>query len=223
MTLQVPARNSLATDVVGTSFRRFVCAHCGKVLKVRAGVSGEGGVRGKCPQCGIEVEFSRRDQDKKSGMAQAILRRVGVTETGFSIEQFARLSLLLSQGTCRDYALAAELLGERELPAKRWRLVLREAVVRERMRRRMEECVPGDSGLEGAFSWCDEFEASEGAWQVMARFLHHQRQGDCGRCRENPTGLACVYLEFESFMEKCDIAEKRAGRWRELVMEMIGV
>ena len=201
MTVQLAARDSFATDVVRMRFLRFACPHCAKVLKIRAEAAGspsggEGPVRGRCPQCGIEVEFCRDVATEKSRTARALEGLLSEKEWGMREGQFQRLALLLSQGTCRDYALGRELLGGRGLSAREWRRALKEAAVREIMRRRLEVSVLGDAPSE-VFSFCEDAEdEAQGAWEIMVRFIHHGRHGDCEACRENPTGLACVYLHF---------------------------
>ncbi len=238
MSLVLPAQKKRADFGVG-EFLRFACSHCRKVLKVRAETAGASGGRGRCPQCRGEVEFeAMHAQMGRSWMGRAILRRMSDgADAKFAEQEFRRLGLLLSQGTCRDYGLAGDLLAGRKLPARQWRRVLHAAAVQEGMRRRIETVTAAGETAVGGFSLCaDNGEGGadaagktwtprceEIAWDIMARFVYQQKHGVCAACQGNPTGLACADLEFERFCGVHEIAAERAERWRGIIRRQVGV
>ncbi len=201
---------------------RFSCPHCRKVMRVPLD---RGGTPGTCPHCREKVAFPEfRKPSGSSATTKQLLKQLSA-EDDPSVDEAAveKLSLYLSQGTCRDYAMAHGLLKKRALSARQWRKVLNNADLRERMRLRLEQRIEGDASEEPiALEVAGEVLSSR-AWEVLARFLYFQRHPTCEGCKKDPTGMECVYLTFEDFLTRREIASSRAGRWRTLLQHQLGL
>jgi hypothetical protein len=194
------------------------------VLKFRLEWAGKCGT---CPQCGNAVDFPAIRAP--SATTQHLLKVVAEEDNPWlGGEETERLALLLSQGTCMDYGMASELLGGRALAPRQWRRMLNAAVAREAMRLRLESHLEeAETHGEGADEPLAVLAAADAAmpnaWKIFSRFLYFQRHGACEACVGNPTGLACIYRTFETFLEAGKITEGRAADWKALLHQHVGL
>jgi hypothetical protein len=65
--------------------------------------------------------------------------------------------------------------------------------------------------------------AAPNAWKIMARLLYYQRHGYCDGCIKNPTGMACIYLNFDGFLEARQIPALRSDNWQKLLHTHLGL
>ncbi len=87
---------------------RFTCPHCQKVLKARTQWAGR---TGTCPNCKSSIEFPKYSAPSaKSRTAQQLLQLISEEDNiTFDEDDADRLSMLLSQATCRDFFLAKNI------------------------------------------------------------------------------------------------------------------
>jgi hypothetical protein len=197
------------------------------VLKIRPEWAGK---RGTCPQCRNIVEFPAfRAPSARSATTQHLLKVVAA-EDDPSIDdlQSERLALLLSQGTCTDYRMADKLLAGRSLSPRQWRRVLNAADARESMRLRLEAHLEhaethASTGEEPLAVLAAADAATPNAWKILARLVYFQRHGTCEACKANPTGLACIYRTFDSFLDARKIPEDRASNWKSILHLHVGL
>jgi len=206
---------------------RCTCPHCQKVLRLRVEWAGK---RGTCPQCKNTVEFpAYRPPSSKSATTQQLLRVVAeVDEPTLDEGQSEQLALLLSQGTCIDYSMADKLLNGRPLSPRQWRRILNSADAREAMRHRLEEQLKEDSlppeGDEEPISLQAASDvATPNSWKILSRFLYYQRHGKCSACAANPTGMDCMYRNFEMLLTTRLVPESRAENWKALLHRFVGL
>jgi hypothetical protein len=209
------------------SHYRCICPHCQKVLKIRVDWAGKKGV---CPQCRGAVDFPPfRMPSASSATQKQLLRLIGEADNPTLDDgQIDRLALLFSQGTCRDYQMADQLLRDRTLSPRQWRRVLSAADLRESMRLRIEQRLtappaPDPDDSEAAALWAVGDTASPNAWRILARYLYFQRHGYCDKCNANPTGMHCIYLTFDGFLAARSIPLPRADHWHDLLHLNVGL
>ncbi|MCL2640596.1 MAG: hypothetical protein FWD53_07120 [Phycisphaerales bacterium] len=164
-----------------------------------------------------------------SRTAEQLLKLVAREESvTFDEQEFDRLAMLLSQATCRDFASARKLLAARLLSPGQWRRVLNSAAARESMRVHIEEQldrlaeIPDDDSAAGALI-AEGDVADPDAWTVIARFLYYLRHDYCDACRRDSTGLSCIYLSFDSFLQVRLISADRAKNWQKIIRHHLGL
>jgi hypothetical protein len=206
---------------------RCTCPHCQKVLKLRIEWAGK---KGACPQCKNEVQFPAYQRpSSKSATTQQLLKNVAeVDEPSLDDGQAEQLALLLSQGTCIDYGMADQLLDGRALSPRQWRRIVNSADLREGMRHRLEqqlegELPPSDGKDEPISLQAASETATPNAWKVLSRFLYYQRHGKCSACAMNPTGMECMYRDFELLLDARQVPESRAENWKALLHRFLGL
>lgn len=202
---------------------RFACPQCQKLVRARADVAV---TRGVCPHCKQSIDFPPyRAPDPSSATAQQLLKMLAQPDNASLDEaKLDRLALLLSQGTCRDYELADELLSDvgGTLSARQWRRTLNAADQREVMRLRLDTRI-AQNAVDAEPLALSDSTLSSSAWQILARFVYFQRHPECEGCTRNPTGLGCVYLNFDSFLTAYKIPEARAANWRAMLQHHMGL
>lgn len=204
---------------------RLPCPHCQRVLKVPLEWAGR---RGACPACQKPIEFpkSLATQVTQSKLGETILSLVSESDEGLDDKTFDQVALLLSQGTCRDYQLAKAALGDRRLSARQWRRILAAAGTRESMRQHIEsqlDRLPDIAEDEVPSLAVVEAPPSQDAWQIMARYAYYLRHDTCPACKDDPTGLHCIYLNYTDFAKARNIPADRSARWEKIVQHLLGL
>lgn len=204
---------------------RIPCPHCQRVLKIPLQWAGR---RGTCPACGEKVAFpaSLATQIAKSKLGEQLLGMINESDDPLDEKSADQLALVLSQGTCNDYQLARGLLGERRLSAKQWRSVLVAAGAREAMRQHVElQAQQIDALPEDDLPVLATLETPAGpeSWRIMARFAYFLRHQTCDGCKEDPTGLHCMYLSYEAFAKARSITPERSDRWEKVCQHLLGL
>lgn len=212
------------------SLFRFTCPSCKKVLKARTEWAGK---RGVCPTCNQPIQFpAYTPPSSTSRTAQQLLQLVSPEDNiTFDEADSDRFSMLLSQGTCRDYDLAQKLLASRPLSPRQWRRLLNSAAARESMRLHIEEQlerlaeIPDDDSEPAALVAAadDDKGAHPSAWKIITRFLYHQRHQTCPRCESDKTGLSCIYLTFDTFLTARQVPPDRAANWQKICHHHLGL
>jgi CTP:molybdopterin cytidylyltransferase MocA len=224
------------SETSSISLFRFTCPHCQKVLKARTEWAGR---RGVCPTCNQAIQFpSYTPPSAASRTAQQLLQLVAHGDNpALTDADSDRLAMLLSQGTCRDYSLARKLLAARAqaggsaFSPRQWRRVLNSAAARESMRLHIEEQlerlaeIPDDDSEPAAILAAADAAAvaNPNAWTIIARYLYFIRHDTCEQCREDPTGLSCIYLTLESFTAARHISAERAANWQKICHHHLGL
>jgi hypothetical protein len=223
------------------AMNRFACPGCGKVLKVRADWAGRAAT---CPACHATLTIpAAPDVPASSRIARQLAELVGAdeseTERSLDDRDAEQLAMLLAQGTCRDYGLARKLLSAqaRKPAAREWRRILNSAAAQESLRTKIEEAVAEgqDRGSLGEGNGKADAEAepipllvaqenhAPRAWTILSRYLYYLSHDACDACREDPTGLACMYLNFERFLAARRINEERAAGWHAAIQQHLGI
>jgi hypothetical protein len=206
---------------------RFTCPSCHKVLKASVNWAGK---RGACPNCKQPITFpAYKPPNPQSRTAQQLLALVH-EEDNLTVDDTDadKLSMLLSQATCRDFQLAQKLLDNRPLSPRQWRRLLSSAAARESMRFHIEEQlerlaeIPDDDSDPSALL-AAESPANPDAWKVITRFLYFLRHGPCENCQHDPTGLSCIYLAFATFLSARQVSPDRAHNWQKICHHHLGL
>ena len=208
-----------------TAVFRLPCPHCQRVLKIPVAWAGR---KGACPSCGKPIEFpkSLATEVAQSRLGETILEMVCESDEPMDEKAFDQLALLLSQGTCRDYQLVRTTLGDRKLSVRQWRRVLSSASTRETMRQSIEsqlDTLPDISEDEMPTMAAIDAPPALDSWQVMARYAYFLRHETCDACKEDPTGLHCIYLSFGDFAKARQISDDRAQRWEKVCQHLLGL
>jgi hypothetical protein len=58
---------------------------------------------------------------------------------------------------------------------------------------------------------------------VIIRFVHFMRHGTCPACRNDRTGLCCVYQTFDYFIATHTVADDRRRKWLQYANEIFGL
>ncbi len=204
---------------------RFTCPFCRKVLKAPMEWSGK---RGTCPGCQRSVDFPEV-RSGKSRTVEQLLKLVSDNDNFTCDENEAdQLAMMLSLGTCDDYQKAVRLLADRELSVRQWRRVLNSAAARENMRLHIEEqldklAVIADDDDDPAALVVAADATNPNAWKIMARFLYYLRHGTCANCKEDITGMSCLYLGWATFTEARLIQPERAANWEKIFKHHLGL
>jgi hypothetical protein len=209
-----------------TDLFRFACPHCGKVLKARIAWAGRSGT---CPSCGKVLQFpAYQTPSTKSRTAQQLLKLIAAEDNlTFDENDADRLSMLVSQCTCRDFSLGEKLLERRPLSPRQWRRLLNSAAARESMRLRIEEQlerlaeIPEDDSEPTALLAAET--TNPDAWKIITRYLYYLRHQTCEQCRKDPTGLSCIYQTFEAFLAARRVSAERAGNWQKICHHHLGL
>ncbi len=61
------------------------------------------------------------------------------------------------------------------------------------------------------------------AWKIITRFLYYLRHNACEKCQTDPTGMSCLYLTFETFLEARQVSPKRADNWQKICRHHLGL
>jgi len=210
-----------------TDLFRFTCPHCQKVLKARTEWAGK---RGQCPGCHQPITFpAYKPPNSQSRTAKQLMAIVAHDDNlTFDDNDADRLSMLLSQATCRDFQQAQKLLDNRPLGPRQWRRLLSSAAARESMRVHIEEQlerlaeIPDDDTDPAALVAAAEA-TNPDAWKIITRFLYYLRHGTCESCQKDPTGLSCIYLTFESFLTARKVSPERAENWQKICHHHLGL
>lgn len=209
-----------------TQVFRFTCPNCQKVLKAPAEWAGR---RGVCPFCQRTVTFPKVQDLPRSRTADQLLKLISPDEDMLPDEQEAdKIAMLLSQGTCRDYLLASKLIGTQAFSARAWRRILNSAAGREAMRFKIEEQleklaeIPDDDEDPAALVVASE-QTNPNAWKIMVRYLYYLRHGTCDRCKDDMTGLRCMYLTWDDFCKTRLIQRDRAANWEKICKHHLGL
>jgi hypothetical protein len=209
---------------------RFACPACKRILKAPLSWAGR---RGFCPKCNKALHFPRKTAlfSAQEEGAQTLLKLVSESAAPLDENDADRLSLLMSQGSCLDYSMAQRFLAGRQLPARQWRKLLPVAGTREAMRLQLAEAVerattetdsPSDD-LAIALPPDESADQFALAWEIMVRFQDHIRHGTCQGCKDDPSGMRCIYQSFESFAETRNFDSEDCRRWAKLCRQIFGL
>ncbi|MGN6370314.1 MAG: hypothetical protein ACTHN5_18825 [Phycisphaerae bacterium] len=210
---------------------RFTCPSCQKVLKANVRWAGK---RGACPHCKQPITFpAYTPPNPQSRTARQLLALVH-EQDNLTVDDndTDKLSMLLSQSTCRDYHLAQKLLDNRPLSPRQWRRILNSAAARESMRFHIEEQlerlaeIPDDDSDPSALlaaADADSPRVNPDAWKIITRFLYFLRHGPCDKCQRDPTGLSCIYLAFDTFLAARQVSTDRAHNWQKICHHHLGL
>lgn len=210
---------------------RFPCPHCSRVLKAPVEWAGR---RGVCPSCQQSVVFPKTHLSAIPSRTAEQLRAVidnapdAPLMEEVSVDRFA---LLLAQGTCVEFGMARQILAERKLPVRQWRRILRLAAEREGMRMHLakqpmsiadalDAAEAGDSSAAEALS-ADAVASDPGS--IIIRFVHFMRHGTCPACKNDRTGLCCVYQTMDYFITTHTINDDRRRKWMHYANEIFGL
>jgi hypothetical protein len=210
-----------------TDLFRFTCPHCQKVLKASVHWAGK---RGACPGCKQPITFpAYKPPNPQSRTAKQLIALIGAEDNvTFDDNDADKLSMLLSQATCRDFELGRKLLDNRPLSPRQWRRLLSSAAARESMRFHIEEQlerlaeIPDDDTDPSALIAAADG-ANPDAWKIMTRFLYYLRHSTCENCQNDPTGLSCIYLSFDGFLTARQVSEERAHNWQKICHHHLGL
>jgi hypothetical protein len=204
---------------------RLPCPHCQRVLKIPFAWAGK---RGTCPACNKSIAFSKTlvTEVAQSKLGESIRSMLAENDEPLDEKAFDQVTLLLSQGTCRDYKLVLTTLGDRKLSAKQWRRALSAAAARESMRLHIEsqlDRLPDIEEDEVTSLAVIEAPAAHDSWQIIARFGYFLRHDTCSKCKEDPTGLRCIYLNYADFLKARQISDERSQRWEKVAQHLLGL
>ena len=210
-----------------TEIFRFTCPGCQKVLKASIKWAGK---RGVCPGCRQAVTFpAYTPPSSQSRTAKQLVALVSEEDNlTFDDNDADRLSMLLSQATCRDFGLAQKLLDGRPLSPRQWRRLLSSAAARESMRFHIEEQlerlaeIPDDDTDPTALLAAEDA-TNPDAWKILTRFLYFLRHDACNACQKDPTGLSCMYLAFQTFLAARKVPPDRAHNWQKICQHHLGL
>lgn len=210
---------------------RFPCPHCSRVLKAPVEWAGR---RGVCPSCQKSVVFPKTHLSAIPSRTAEQLRAVidNAPDAPLMDDVSAdRFALLIAQGTCVELGMARQLLAERKLPVRQWRRILRIAAEREGMRLHLtkqpisiaDALEAAEAGDESAVEALSADAVASDPASVIIRFVHFMRHGTCPACKNDRTGLCCVYQTFDYFITTHTIAEDRRRKWLHYANEIFGL
>ena len=106
--------------------------------------------------------------------------------------------------------------------------LLSSAAARESMRLRIEEQLEriaeiSDDDEEPTALLAATEVTNPDAWKIIARFLYYLRHDTCEKCQRNPTGLSCIYLTVETFLQARQVSPKRADNWQKICHHHLGL
>ena len=61
------------------------------------------------------------------------------------------------------------------------------------------------------------------AWTIVIRFLYFLRHSTCENCANDPTGLTCIYLGFETFLQARKVSPDRSNNWQRICHHHLGL
>ncbi len=208
---------------------RFPCPHCGRVLKAPLGWAGKKGV---CPSCQQSVMFPNTHLSEMESQTSLQLKSV-ISESAPEMDHASadRFAMLISQGTCVEYAMARELLGNRKMPLRQWRRVLRLAAEREGLRMHLSQQPASiadalEAAEKGDFSGAKALSAdstTSEAWSLIVRFVHFLKHDTCPACANDRTGLCCIYQTMDYFITTQNVAPQRRAKWQHVASEIYGL
>ncbi|HVX83958.1 MAG TPA: hypothetical protein VH253_04005 [Phycisphaerae bacterium] len=212
---------------------RFTCPSCGKVIKARAEWAGRSA---KCPFCQQPFTVPAPPTGPAGSQGSARMSRqladLVAEEQAAGVEdhEAERLALLLAQGTCREYHMVQELLAGRKMPARQWRRVLTSAGAQELLREKVEQAAartpdqdPPDDVPIALLVASDPAAAAELAWTILARYLYFLSHGICDGCKNDVSGMSCIYQSLDRLAEARSVAPDRLQGWRESVRQHVGI
>lgn len=159
------------------------------------------------------------------------MRLVDEEQPPLSGLQADKLSMHLSQGICRHFAMASELLGERPQPVRQWRRILKLAAARESVRlsisTAMEQAIA--TGQTGAVATLaagemreDSLDFSAPAWQVVVRYQDYLIHQVCRHCRHDWSGNKCMYRSFDDFLKARQVSPELLEKWQRVCQHVFG-
>ena len=171
---------------------------------------------------------------KESWTAQQVQKLLTIEDQPIDRAAADRLAMLLAQGTCREYAMASELIPLGRLSAHQWRRVLIHAGMRENMRHdlsRMSSTTPPAAARADGASAADDLawlrepvtDASVTGCRIMIRFLHAQRHPTCPDCQRNRTGMACLYQSYDGFLRATAWSAEKQRKWETACRHGLGL
>lgn len=210
---------------------RFPCPHCKRVLKAPLEWAGR---RGVCPSCQNSVLFPKTHLSAiPSRTAEQLRAVVADTPDAAPMDELTadRFALLLAQGTCVEFGMARQLLAERKLPVRQWRRILRIAAEREGLRLHVarqplsiaDTLEAAEAGDESAAAALSADAVSSDACSIIIRFIHFMRHGTCPACKNDRTGLCCIYQTSEYFATTQNIPEDRRTKLRHYARDIFGL
>lgn len=213
---------------------RFTCPSCLRILKAPVQWAGR---RGQCPNCQKSVEFPHTALGQgNSWTAEQLHGIIGRSDVPFQAQEQDRLATLLAQATCMEYRMAGTLLAGRKLSARQWRRVLVVAEQRESLRLNLLSHLDRFTTLETPVSSYETgapmlalpeqpagAATSQAARHIVLRYLHHHRHGTCPACQQNPTGMACSYRDFPTFLTLAKWKPHRLEKWLQASGEALGL
>lgn len=213
---------------------RFTCPHCSRILKAPVQWAGRKGV---CPSCQKSVEFPTTALGQgNSWTSEQLHKIIASIDALMDDADTDRLAMLLAQGTCMEYRMSSELLDGRKPSARQWRRILVLAEQRESLRMDLlahldrpafaeEDPLMIEGGASLSLPSLDGGGPTPGiaATQIVMRYLHHTRHGPCSGCRDNPTGMDCVYRDFESFLALAKWNRARQEKWERACRDSLGL
>jgi hypothetical protein len=212
---------------------RFTCPHCSRILKAPVQWAGR---RGVCPNCQKSVDFPTTALGQaNSWTAEQLGKVIAPIDALLDDNEMDRLAMLLAQGTCMEYRMATELLELRQPSARQWRRMLSLAEHRESLRLDLlaqldrPALFEDDSLLDDATPSlalppeAGALTLGARATQIVMRYLHQMRHGQCPNCQENPTGMACIYRDFDAFLGASKWNAARIAKWDRATRESLGL
>jgi hypothetical protein len=201
---------------------RFSCDHCGRVLKAPLSWAGK---RGACPKCQTALIFPAKTRMFSADRAATAALQKLIADDAEPIADSAldHVALLLAQGTCRDFAAAQSTLPG-PLSAKNWRRILTRAGQHESLRLQLADHIAG--AKDETFLGHPSIDAASDdalAWEIAVRFQDYVRNGTCEPCKSNPTGMTCMYRNFNEYAEVRELGSEETRRWAKLCRQIFGL
>ncbi len=208
---------------------RFACPRCAGTLKAPVQWAGR---RGVCPRCQNALVFPETAlAEGAAKTAQMIMHLVSESEAPLLGMQADKLAMHLSQGICRHFAMANELLGERPQPVRQWRRMLKLAAAREAVRlslsTAMEQALAtGQTGAAATLAAGDlredSLDFSAPAWQVIVRYQDYLLHHVCRHCRHDWSGSKCMYRSFGEFVKVRQVSPELLEKWQRVCQHVFG-
>ena len=206
---------------------RFTCPHCQKVLKARIAWAGRSGI---CPGCKTSVKFPEyTPPSAKSRTAQQLLLLVAeddnITFDDDDAENFP----------CSCPRQRAVISAWRESFSTNARSPLAMAPPPEFRRRAASPCALASNNSSNASRRFPTMRkspqrllvasesANPDAWKVITRFLYYLRHDACEKCQTDPTGLSCIYLTFDAFLQARQVSPELADNWQKISHHHLGL
>lgn len=207
--------------------QRFPCPSCGKVLKSRADWAGRSVT---CPACQnkfvVPAVAAAAPSSRTVRQLDAVIG--AEDDASLSAEELERAALYFSQATCGDFRQVKKALRDRQPSARQWRKLLLEAADQENMRSRIEDAaqqspLAGDDDDTPIPLLAAAEDTAPNAWTLLSRFLYYLAHQQCDGCRQDATGLSCIYRSFDAFTEARQITPERAAGWQAAIRQRLGV